>query len=426
MRLEALGTVGHLRDDGERIEVPSRKRRLVLALLLSHANEWVRTDRIVDVLWDGVPPRSAAANVKTYVSSLRRLVADDAVRIANGANGYRLAVARDDFDVPLFEDGVTRGRAAWHEGRVRDAVDMLRGALDLWRGEPFADLTGAEVEAARAGLGDQRLAAHEHLARALMASRRHDEAVVVLRQVVAESPFLEQPRGLLMTALHQTGRSVEALEVYDDARRVLDRELGLRPGADLRRLQAAILDHDPGLDATRPPSAPVLARLPATPDVFAGREGEPAALTAAVESGVRPGRATRPRACRPCCRGRTGRSPLPGPRCSAMSGPGAPAGHRAVGRRRAHRAVPGGDRAGAGRPRRRLGGQPRRGRPLPHARRSTTRSARRWRPPRSVGVRPGSATTSRRRTGCADGWTPSTHGASRASVRRLSSSAPAG
>jgi DNA-binding SARP family transcriptional activator/Tfp pilus assembly protein PilF len=288
VRFEALGAVGLVRDGGERVEVPSLKRRQVLALLLLHANEWVRADRIVDVLWDGVPPRSAAANVKTYVSNLRRL-ADDAVRIANGANGYRLGVARDEFDVLLFEDRVAKGRAAWHEGRVRDAVDLSRAALELWRGEPFAELTGAEVEAVRARLGDRRLAAHEHLARALMTSGRHDEAVAVLRPVVAEHPFLEQPRGLLMTALHQTGRSAEALEVYDDARRVLDRELGLRPGAELRRLQAAILNHDPDLDVTRPPSAPRVAQLPAAPSVFAGRDRELDALTDAVDSGTRAG-----------------------------------------------------------------------------------------------------------------------------------------
>ena len=46
MRFEVFGAVGLVRDDGERIELPSRKRRQVLALLLLHANEWVRTDRI--------------------------------------------------------------------------------------------------------------------------------------------------------------------------------------------------------------------------------------------------------------------------------------------------------------------------------------------------------------------------------------------
>ncbi|RAS65905.1 DNA-binding SARP family transcriptional activator [Lentzea atacamensis] len=289
MRFEALGAVGLVRDDGERVELPSRKRRLVLALLLLHANEWVRTDRIADVLWGGVPPRSSAANVKTYVSNLRRLAAGGAARIVNGANGYRLGVTRNEFDVLLFEDGVAQGRAAWNEGRMRDAVDVLRGALDLWRGEPFAELTGAEAEAARSRLGDHRLAAHEHLAQALMSLRRHDEAVAVLRRVVAENPFMEHPRGLLMTALHQTGRSAEALEIYDDARRVLDRELGLRPGAELRRLQSAILTHDPGLDLTRTPSRPGVAQLPAAPDVFAGRERELDVLTAAVESSARAG-----------------------------------------------------------------------------------------------------------------------------------------
>ena len=48
-----------------------------------------------------------------------------------------------------------------------------------------------------------------------------------------------------MLALYRSGRQAEALEAYQDARRVLVEELGIEPGRELRELHQAILRQDP-------------------------------------------------------------------------------------------------------------------------------------------------------------------------------------
>ena len=55
-----------------------------------------------------------------------------------------------------------------------------------------------------------------------------------------------------MLALYRCGRQADALDAYQDAARVLRDELGLEPGAQLRDLEHAILNHAPWLDAPAP------------------------------------------------------------------------------------------------------------------------------------------------------------------------------
>ena len=51
----------------------------------------------------------------------------------------------------------------------------------------------------------------------------------------------------LMLALYRSGRQVESLAVYRDARETLVHELGLEPGRSLQELEQAILSQDPQL-----------------------------------------------------------------------------------------------------------------------------------------------------------------------------------
>ena len=76
-----------------------------------------------------------------------------------------------------------------------------------------------------------------------------------------------------MLALYRSGRQADALEAFQEARRVLGDELGLEPGPELRRLQEAILAHDPAIAAV-PVGRRRRGNLPALSTSFVGREEE--------------------------------------------------------------------------------------------------------------------------------------------------------
>jgi hypothetical protein len=120
----------------------------------------------------------------------------------------------------------------------------------------------AQAEIVR--LEESRLDALEQRVEADLASDRHAQLVGELEALVAEHSLRERLWMQLMLALYRSSRQAEALEAYRGARRVLDEELGLEPSANLRRLEQAVLDHDPALDlapapparAVPPPSVP--------------------------------------------------------------------------------------------------------------------------------------------------------------------------
>jgi predicted ATPase len=97
-----------------------------------------------------------------------------------------------------------------------------------------------------------------------------------------------------MVALYRAGRQSEALAAYRSAAHLLQTELGLDPGAELRRLQAAVLRQDPALDASAPLPTDVSdgpteiapgGNLPAGLTGFVGRSADLAGVAAQLRAG---------------------------------------------------------------------------------------------------------------------------------------------
>ncbi len=196
--------------DGRPVALGGPKPRLLLATLLVHANTAVSTDVLVDVLWPAAPPRSATANVRTYVHGLRRLLDD---RIEHRPAGYLLRAAPEEIDLCRFE-------------ATRDP--------DLWRGRFLADLPPSHVfEATAARVTELWLSAREHRIRARVDRGELDATTAELRGLLRDHPLREELWQLLIRTLTAAGRRADALHAYGEAERVLREELDAAPGPAL-------------------------------------------------------------------------------------------------------------------------------------------------------------------------------------------------
>ncbi|TDE51544.1 tetratricopeptide repeat protein [Nonomuraea mesophila] len=284
MEFTILGDVGFT-IEGRPIAIRSVRKRLILAHLLAGRGASVSSGHLLDALWEHDPPKSALENLRVYVYRLRTTLGAG-TSIQHDAGGYRLHLGQARLDAARFEELVEQGDRARSRENWADAARSYGEALSLWRGRAFGDLAdhpSLREESHR--LEERRLVAQSCRIDAELALGAHKRLLPDLVALVAEHPFSEGFRAQLMLALYRSGRQNDALNLYQEGRRLLAEELGLAPGPELESLHRAILGHEPHLDL--PGRAPGPCELPADPPLFTGRTGLVEQLTKEV-AGERP------------------------------------------------------------------------------------------------------------------------------------------
>ncbi|HTT27462.1 MAG TPA: BTAD domain-containing putative transcriptional regulator [Solirubrobacteraceae bacterium] len=237
--------------DGTPLRLGGERQRALLALLLMHANELVRTEQLVDQLLGEELSNQALNTTRVAVSRLRRLLddGDPGELLLTQAGGYVLKAGPEQLDAACFERLLSEGRGLLAGGDAASAGARLREGLALWRGPPLADLAlleFAQPEIRR--LEELRLLAFMERIDADLTLGADSELIPELEGLVASNPLQERLRAQLMLALYRAGRQAEALEVYRQVSELLREELGLEPSRGLQELERGMLRQDPTLE----------------------------------------------------------------------------------------------------------------------------------------------------------------------------------
>jgi DNA-binding SARP family transcriptional activator/transcriptional regulator with XRE-family HTH domain/tetratricopeptide (TPR) repeat protein len=285
--------------DGTLLSLGPPARCAVLGLLLIPPGVPVRRDAIVDTLWGDSPPCTAVGLVQAHVSRIRKLLSShrrfetDEGTIDSIRGAYRLLVSRQELDLLVFRDLAARAAAARADGDDVTAAECYEHAVDLWRGEPLADVDVLRDHPGITALRQELTGVLLRYAEVACALGQYFRVLPRLRALADAEPLNEPAHARLMIALAGSGHQASALSAYEDVRSRLDRELGIYPGEELAEAYVRVLRQDIGAGTrgrprARPSALPALMhvvprQLPAGPRSFIGRASELTALSTLVE-----------------------------------------------------------------------------------------------------------------------------------------------
>ncbi|KAF4409551.1 MULTISPECIES: BTAD domain-containing putative transcriptional regulator [Streptomyces] len=225
--------------------------RGVLAALAIHPGKELSRDELLGLLWDE-PPASAEANLRGYLSALRKDLGDAAELVVRRGGGggrgvasYLLAAEPAAVDRTRFVSLAIAGGRRLAEGDPEESSRLLTSALDLWRGPAGIDAAGSSRLRARLdALDEMRLNAMEDQAEARVHLGAYAEAAMRARSVIADHPLRERSWGVLIAALYGKADFSTCLSTYRKAQRLFRDELGIPPSPGLLAVHSAALQYD--------------------------------------------------------------------------------------------------------------------------------------------------------------------------------------
>jgi DNA-binding SARP family transcriptional activator len=290
---------------GAPVALGAPKQRAALGLLALEPNALVHRETIIDAVWGADPPVSAVNLVQTHAGRLRRALdpgrspRDPGGLVASVGSGYRLQVTAGQLDLLGFEQLVGRAGAACSSGDAAAACDLYERALELWQGEPLADVDVLRGHPAVLGLGRRRTAVIAAYAQTAIKVGLHERVLPHLEAVIQREPLNEQAHAQLMLAMAGSGQQAAALQLFEELRRRLDDQLGVRPGPELADAHLRVLRQEVPAAAASSAIVPIpvttaavattavltqtvlpVCQLPSDVADFTGRAGDCARLAA--------------------------------------------------------------------------------------------------------------------------------------------------
>jgi len=263
--------------------------RVVLAALVLERPAGLPRERLADIVWPDVPPKTWASALRTHVSRVRSVLAAAVPGageiVVAGEPGYQLALPAGvevEVDIEAAQRDLAAARAALAAGDGAAALATAASAVDRLRAPFLPGHPGEWADEVRTGLDDLLVGAHEVAGQAALAAGDPDRALAEADAAVARSPLRESAHRARLAALAAGGNRAEALRAYQRLRRALADELGVDPSPETEAAYVALLGTPAGGTSPARPAAPA---RPA-PAPFVGREAELAALAEAWEQAV--------------------------------------------------------------------------------------------------------------------------------------------
>ncbi|WP_100524849.1 AfsR/SARP family transcriptional regulator [Mycobacteroides abscessus] len=226
-------------------ELGPARQRCVLGALLVDAGRPVSLESLIDRVWGDQPPAEVRNVVYTYVTRLRRALAQagdnlpEPIGLVRSPAGYMVSTDPDAVDLVRFRRLLKNAQKEGVSDHERSA--FLQQALKMWRGDALAGMQSEWADGVRESLRQLQREALCQWADSEIRLGRPSTALAELRTALLTDPLSEQLCERLVRALYVEGRTVDALERYESMRQLIAKELGMDPSPRLQQLHQTIL-----------------------------------------------------------------------------------------------------------------------------------------------------------------------------------------
>jgi len=240
-------------DPSGAVRTRSSRTVALVAYLALHAGRSHARSRLAGLFWPDSTDGQALTNLRRELHGLRRVLGDqDSVEVSVQTLGWR-DTPGVVVDLRAFDAERRRALDAQSAGPAV-ALTYADGALRHYAGEFLPGLDDDWVLEARADLHRQCAQLYALVCRARRELGDLAGAADAARRLTRLEPLQESGYRTLIEVLAAAGDAAGALRAYRRCASVLERELGISPGPDLRAALALIPGRRPGpATASRPP-----------------------------------------------------------------------------------------------------------------------------------------------------------------------------
>ncbi len=235
----------------------AKKPQMLLKALISRGSKDVVVDLLIEDLWPDASPDNGKRNFRVVLHRLRKLLGypggTQSPYLSFESNTVSLNRSVVSLDIDEFISLCKCVSRAEQSGDVKSAIDFGNSAIALYKGDyledelytPWTMPKREEIRALYIDVLRRTASLYEHQGN----SRKSIELYKLLMKA---DPVFEDAYRKLMLLYSNIGMRTEAVRVYDECKRVLDREVGVEPDMLTTSIYRRIVENGRAAGKTKP------------------------------------------------------------------------------------------------------------------------------------------------------------------------------
>jgi DNA-binding SARP family transcriptional activator/Flp pilus assembly protein TadD len=224
----------------------TRRARDILCFIASRRHRRASKDAIIDTFWGETDFAVVEKNFHPTVSHVRKALNSNQPFKQNFIlyrdGDYQLnAELSYKIDIEEFDKLVAKGEAARRARQFGQSVQAYEQAVALYRGDFCQGSYEPWVDEQRSYYREQYLHLLESLAGVAQKEEEWSRSLQLAQQILHEDPFREDIHCLVMRAHVKLGNRGAARDQFESLKRLLERELGVEPGRETKKLYFELL-----------------------------------------------------------------------------------------------------------------------------------------------------------------------------------------